>query len=184
MAQFDWIPGETVTIGGATGHTGVMGPTGAAGGIGPVGPEGTPGLQGATGVPGPPGEPGDWMSISSDILAGRLLTPLIAIFMGPIWSPPGADRTQVGPVLAPWTLLSGCWCYHNGYRNTYCYCQRYFYYPYLRNIELYSRFEMYFNVFPNIEMVQEVESISPIKKEQFTLHGQYHDCSWQGDVRS
>ena len=27
--------------------------------------------------------------------------------MGPIWGPPGADRTQVGPVLAPWTLLSG-----------------------------------------------------------------------------
>ena len=26
---------------------------------------------------------------------------------GPIWGPPGADRTQVGPVLAPWTLLSG-----------------------------------------------------------------------------
>ena len=30
----------------------------------------------------------------------------IARFMGPIWGPPGADRTQVGPVLAPWTLLS------------------------------------------------------------------------------
>ena len=27
--------------------------------------------------------------------------------MGPTWSPPGADRTQVGPVLATWTLLSG-----------------------------------------------------------------------------
>ena len=27
--------------------------------------------------------------------------------MGPIWGPPGADRTQVGPVLAPWILLSG-----------------------------------------------------------------------------
>ena len=31
----------------------------------------------------------------------------IARFMGPTWDPPGADRTQVGPVLAPWTLLSG-----------------------------------------------------------------------------
>ena len=32
---------------------------------------------------------------------------LIARFMGPTWNPPGADRTQVGPMLAPWTLLSG-----------------------------------------------------------------------------
>ena len=35
------------------------------------------------------------------------MTPLIARFMGPIWGPSGADRTQVGPMLAPWTLLSG-----------------------------------------------------------------------------
>ena len=27
--------------------------------------------------------------------------------MGPTWGPPGADRTQVGPMLDPWTLLSG-----------------------------------------------------------------------------
>ena len=32
---------------------------------------------------------------------------LIARFMGPIWGPSGADGTQVGPMLAPWTLLSG-----------------------------------------------------------------------------
>ena len=31
---------------------------------------------------------------------------LIARFMGPTWGPSGADRTQVGPMLAPWTLLS------------------------------------------------------------------------------
>ena len=30
----------------------------------------------------------------------------IARFMGPTWGPSGADRTQVGPMLAPWTLLS------------------------------------------------------------------------------
>ena len=37
-------------------------------------------------------------------------TTLIARFMGPTWGPSGADRTQVGPMLAPWTLLSGqCW---------------------------------------------------------------------------
>ena len=27
--------------------------------------------------------------------------------MGPTWGPSGADRFQVGPMLAPWTLLSG-----------------------------------------------------------------------------
>ena len=32
---------------------------------------------------------------------------LIARFMGPTWGPSGADRTQVGPMLASWTLLSG-----------------------------------------------------------------------------
>ena len=26
--------------------------------------------------------------------------------MGPTWGPSGADRTQMGPMLAPWTLLS------------------------------------------------------------------------------
>ena len=35
------------------------------------------------------------------------VTPLNARSMGPIWGPSGADRTQVGPMLAPWTLLSG-----------------------------------------------------------------------------
>ena len=44
----------------------------------------------------------------------RLLTTLavvewtlIARFMGPTLGPSGADRTQMGPMLAPWTLLSG-----------------------------------------------------------------------------
>ena len=32
---------------------------------------------------------------------------LIARFMGPTWGPLGAGRTQVGPMLAAWTLLSG-----------------------------------------------------------------------------
>ena len=31
----------------------------------------------------------------------------MARFMGPTWCQFGADRTQVGPMLAPWTLLSG-----------------------------------------------------------------------------
>ena len=35
------------------------------------------------------------------------ITSLIARFVGPIWGLSGADRTQMGPMLAPWTLLSG-----------------------------------------------------------------------------
>ena len=31
----------------------------------------------------------------------------IARFVRPRWGPHGADRTQVGPMLAPWTLLPG-----------------------------------------------------------------------------
>ena len=36
---------------------------------------------------------------------------LMARFLGPTWGLSGADRTQIGPMLAPWTLLSGyCSC--------------------------------------------------------------------------
>ena len=31
----------------------------------------------------------------------------IAKFIGPTWGPPGSCRPQLGPILAPWTLLSG-----------------------------------------------------------------------------
>ena len=34
-------------------------------------------------------------------------TTLIARFMWPTWGPSAADRTQMGPMLVPWTLLSG-----------------------------------------------------------------------------
>ena len=34
------------------------------------------------------------------------ISSLIARSMGPIWAPSGADGTHVGPMLAPWTLLS------------------------------------------------------------------------------
>ena len=34
-------------------------------------------------------------------------TTQIAIFMWPKWGPPGSCRPQVGPMLAPWSLLSG-----------------------------------------------------------------------------
>ena len=42
----------------------------------------------------------------SGIQFPRLMS-LIARLMGSTWGPPGADRTQVGPTLAPWSLLSG-----------------------------------------------------------------------------
>ena len=32
--------------------------------------------------------------------------------MGPTWGPSGVDRTQVGPMLTPWTLLSGTCSVH------------------------------------------------------------------------
>ena len=41
------------------------------------------------------------------------LLSLIARFMGPTWVPSGADRTQVGPMFTPWTLLYRMWCYEN-----------------------------------------------------------------------
>ena len=47
------------------------------------------------------------------ILVYHCLISLIARLMGPTWGPSGADRTQVGPMLDPWTLLSCqyliCW---------------------------------------------------------------------------
>ena len=36
-----------------------------------------------------------------------MIQTLITRFMGPTWGPSWADRAQVGPLLAPWTLLSG-----------------------------------------------------------------------------
>ena len=33
--------------------------------------------------------------------------PQIAKFMGTTWGPPGSCRPQMGPMLAPWSLLSG-----------------------------------------------------------------------------
>ena len=47
--------------------------------------------------------------VSNDLPPVRLKESLILIarFMGPTWGPSGADKIQVGPMLAPWTLLSG-----------------------------------------------------------------------------
>ena len=41
------------------------------------------------------------MADSTAAKMARIATTLIARFMGPSWGPSGADRTQVGPMLAP-----------------------------------------------------------------------------------
>ena len=45
--------------------------------------------------------------VKSVIISHIYMYTLIARIMGPTWGPSGADRTQVGTMLAPWTLLSG-----------------------------------------------------------------------------
>ena len=45
------------------------------------------------------------------ITYSNLVPTLRARSMEPTWGPPGAGRTQVGPMLATWTLLSGDSCY-------------------------------------------------------------------------
>ena len=55
-----------------------------------------------------------------DMQSPCMMTPLIARFMGPTWGPSGADRTQVGPMLAPWTLLFGAGRLNNGCRHISC----------------------------------------------------------------
>ena len=49
----------------------------------------------------------DRCSSFSPSLHDDVMTSEIARFMRPTWGPPGDNRTQVGPMLAPWTLLSG-----------------------------------------------------------------------------
>ena len=43
-------------------------------------------------------------------LCAFFMVSLIARFMGPTWGPSGAARTQVGPILVPWTMQSGMYC--------------------------------------------------------------------------
>ena len=39
--------------------------------------------------------------------------PQIATFMGPTWGPPGSCRPQMGPMVAPWILLSGLFAFNH-----------------------------------------------------------------------
>ena len=45
--------------------------------------------------------------LKSMLVNKDFLTSLIARSMAPTWGPSGANRTKVGPMLAPWSLLSG-----------------------------------------------------------------------------
>ena len=54
-------------------------------------------------------------SLSESVSVLIWVTTLIAKFMGPTWGPSGTDRAQVGPILAPSTLLSGCNVTHWGH---------------------------------------------------------------------
>ena len=48
------------------------------------------------------GEDGDKLFINKPVKASH-----IGMFMGSTWGPPGSCGPQMGPMLAPWTLLSG-----------------------------------------------------------------------------
>ena len=53
-------------------------------------------------------QPVTWPSHTLEITGWRAgVQSLIARFMGPSWGPSGAVMTQLGPMLALWTLLSG-----------------------------------------------------------------------------
>ena len=60
------------------------------------------------------------MGLELGVQAPPGVRPQIARLMGPTWGQPGDDRTQVGPMLAPWTLLSGTL-----YLKTSTLCQEY-----------------------------------------------------------
>ena len=48
-----------------------------------------------------------WKQMSDGVISQATMQSLKARFMGTTWGPSGTDRAQVGPMLAPWTLLSG-----------------------------------------------------------------------------
>ena len=48
-----------------------------------------------------------WKIYQSQHVRQKEIHSLMAGFRGPTWGPYGVDRTQVGPMVAPWTLLSG-----------------------------------------------------------------------------
>ena len=69
------------------------------------------------------------VSNSMATLAGRNQAPVwggegpqIAKFMGPTWGPPGSRRPQMGPMLAPWTMLTKALCMQDMWLASSWYC--------------------------------------------------------------
>ena len=58
--------------------------------------------------------------------SSSLMSSQITRFMGPTWGPPGSCRPQMGPILAPWTLLSGIFSLDHSmltvHKGTFCFC--------------------------------------------------------------
>ena len=48
-----------------------------------------------------------WLVLVCQHLSNFSVYTQEAKFMGPTWGPPGSCRPQMGPILTPWTLLSG-----------------------------------------------------------------------------
>ena len=48
-----------------------------------------------------------WKIYQSQHVRQKEIHSLMAGFRGPTWGPYGVDRTKAGPMVAPWTLLSG-----------------------------------------------------------------------------
>ena len=48
-----------------------------------------------------------WCRYHKRSIKGQTIHTQIAKFMGPTWGPTGSCRSQMGPMSAPWTLLSG-----------------------------------------------------------------------------
>ena len=69
-----------------------------------------------------------WSMIFTNLLWYFSSTPLITRFMGPTWGQSGADRTQVGPMLAPVNIAIWDSLYHSAYLDEILHCIRV--YPY------------------------------------------------------
>ena len=54
---------------------------------------------------------GIWKMCPGVLVRCYHIVSLIARFIGPTWGPSGADRNQVGSMLAPWTLHSTYYCF-------------------------------------------------------------------------
>ena len=48
-----------------------------------------------------------WRVVMTSTCIAPCICSQIAKFIGPTWGPPGSCRSQMGPMLDPWTLLSG-----------------------------------------------------------------------------